>query len=215
MLLEDSKITFRTVTIGDSSVGKTCIVNRFISDNFDPNQTNTIGSLFKTYSTKRDGRDIELHLFDTAGQEQYRAIGSAYFRSAAAALIVYDISNRQSFLNCDEWLRSFREASPDQSLVFLIGNKLDMDKTVNSESDNSTISLREVQKSEGEEWAQKNKCVRFFETSAKTGENVNKLFEEVISELYKNNVLESPQVLNTLHIQDNSNQQDTNQKSCC
>ena len=209
MLLEDSKITFRTVTIGDSSVGKTCIVNRFISDNFNPNQTNTIGALFKTYSTQRDGHDIELHLFDTAGQEQYRAIGSAYFRSAAAAIIVYDISNRQSFLNCDGWLKSFRESGPDQSLVFLVGNKLDMDKPQTESSDQS---LREVQTSEGEKWAKENKCTAFFETSAKTGDNVGKLFETVINQLYENNVLESPQVLNTLHVQNNAAQE--NQKSC-
>ena len=212
MLLEDSKITFRTVTIGDSSVGKTCIVNRFISDNFDPNQTNTIGALFKTYGTQRGGNDIELHLFDTAGQEQYRAIGSAYFRSAAAALIVYDITNRQSFLNCDSWLKSFRETSPDQSLVFLVGNKLDMD-TPKLEDDNSSKSLREVQTSEGEKWAKENKCIAFFETSAKTGDNISKLFETVIDKLYSNNVLESPQVLNTLHIQNNDLPQE-NQKSC-
>lgn len=205
MLLEDSKITFRTVTIGDSSVGKTCIVNRFISDNFDPNQTNTIGALFKTYSTQRDGNDIELHLFDTAGQEQYRAICSSYFRSAAAALIVYDISNRQTFLNCDRWLSSFRESSPEQSLVFLVGNKLDMDQPEDSK--------REVQTSEGEKWAKENKCIAFFETSAKTGDNIGKLFETVIDKLYSNNVLESPQVLNTLHIQGNNEPQE-NQKSC-
>ncbi|OHT13480.1 Ras family protein [Tritrichomonas foetus] len=187
MLLEDSKITFRTVTIGDTCVGKTCIINRFLRSTFDQDQTNTIGSLFETYTTDRGAHNIELHLWDTAGQEQYRSLGSVYFRSAAAALIVYDITNKQSFLNCEQWLKSFRDASGEQSLVFLVGNKSDLD------------SQRDVTREEAQLWADKNGCAAFWETSAKTGDNVVELFEKIVDELYKSYVLDSPAVMNNLH----------------
>ena len=203
MLLEDSKITFRTVTIGDSSVGKTCIINRFLKSTFDSNQTNTIGSLFEIHTTERDGHQIEVHLWDTAGQEQYRSLGSVYFRSAAAALIVYDITSRQSFSNCDEWLRSFREASGDQSIVFLVGNKVDLD------------AQREVAASEAKAWAEKNNCAGVFETSAKTGQNVEEMFRLIIDELYKNYVLDSPQVQDTLHQKVGLDGQSTEKKDGC
>jgi small GTP-binding protein len=178
MLIEDDKLTFRIVTIGDSSVGKTSIVKKFVRDTFDPTEKNTVGALYDTFTDTIDGRDIEVQIWDTAGQEQYRSLSPVYFRSAAAALLVFDITNRLSFDNLDEWLISFRNASTAQALLFLIGNKSDLEDS------------RKVQKFEGKDWADRHDC-DYFETSARAGIGIRELFREVAVRLTGNTVEES------------------------
>jgi small GTP-binding protein len=166
MLIEEDKLTFRTVTIGDSSVGKTSIVNKFIRDRFDPTEKNTIGALYDSYTDEHEGRQIEVQIWDTAGQEQYRSLSPVYFRSAAAALVVFDITNRTSFLNLNQWLSSFRSASSEKAFLFLVGNKVDLDE------------MRAVAPEEAREWAARQKCT-YFETSARTGDGIIDLFKQV------------------------------------
>jgi small GTP-binding protein len=182
MLIEDDKLTFRVVTIGDSSVGKTSIVKKFIRDTFDPTEKNTVGALYDTFTDKVNGRDIEVQIWDTAGQEQYRSLSPVYFRSAAAALLVFDITNRLSFENLDEWLTSFRNAGTDKALLFLIGNKSDLEES------------RKVDAQEGKDWAGRHEC-EFLETSARTGDGIKDLFKRVVARLAGNELGETePQV---------------------
>jgi small GTP-binding protein len=185
MLIEDDKLTFRVVTIGDSSVGKTSIVKKFIHDRFDPVEKNTIGALYESFTDKVGGRDLEVQIWDTAGQEQYRSLSPVYFRSAAAALLVFDITNRTSFENLDDWLSSFRNASNDQAALFLLGNKSDLHEQ------------RKVESQEGEDWAQKHGC-RYFETSARMGDGIPAVFKAVVEKLAGENLGDiEPQVKRT------------------
>jgi small GTP-binding protein len=175
MLIEDDKLTFRVVTIGDSSVGKTSIVKKFIHGRFDAFEKNTVGALYESFTDKVGGRDLEVQIWDTAGQEQYRSLSPVYFRSAAAALLVFDITNRQSFENLDDWLLSFRNAGTDQAILFLLGNKADLHEQQN------------VKTGEGEEWAASHGC-RYFETSAKTGDGIAEVFKAVVEKLAGDNL---------------------------
>ena len=172
MLIEDEKITFRCVTIGDSNVGKTCIVNVFLHDKFNPNEPNTIGTLYESFMEKRDEREIEVQIWDTAGQEQYRSLGPIYYRSCSSALIVYDCTNQKSFENLTEWCTEFRNVAGENTIIIVIGNKVDL------------INERCISKQEGEEWASKNQCL-YMETSAKSGLGVKEVFNLLVDELMK------------------------------
>jgi small GTP-binding protein len=160
---EDGKATFRTVTIGDSSVGKTSIVNQFIRRRFNPVEKNTIGALYDSYTETHEGQEIEVQIWDTAGQEQYRSLSPVYFRSASAALLVFDVANRTSFESLDDWLKLFKKSSSENSLVFLVGNKIDL------------VKERKVTIEEARDWARKHGC-SYFETSAQNADGISTLF---------------------------------------
>lgn len=178
MLVEDDKITFRTVTIGDSSVGKTSIVNKFVRNRFNPDEPNTIGALYDSFQEVRDGHQIEIQIWDTAGQEQYRALSPVYFRSAAAAVIVFDVTNTESFNNVGGWLTSFREVSTDKAVIVIVGNKVDLEAN------------RKVTREEAEDFAKRNDC-EYAETSASTGVGVHELFKfKLVDLLVKRNLEE-------------------------
>jgi small GTP-binding protein len=177
MLIEEAKLTFRTVTIGDSSVGKTSIVNKFIRGRFDPAEKNTVGALYDTFTEQIDGRGVEVQIWDTAGQEQYRSLTPVYFRSAAAAFLIFDLTNRASFDHLDDWVESFRNSSSDRALLFLVGNKCDLDDD------------RKVTEDEAREWADRHNCP-YNETSARSGSGVAPLFKNAAARLASNHLHE-------------------------
>lgn len=200
MYVEDDLINFRTVTIGDSSVGKTSVVNRFIHDRFDQNEPNTVGPLYDSYKEEHDGHTVEVQIWDTAGQEQYRSLGPVYFRMAAAALIVFDLTNANSFRNVNDWLSSFRNnTTGDNTVVVLVGNKCDL------------LEDRQVTEQEGRDWALQNHAF-YCETSAKTGFGVKDLFRLLIDELLKANVEETSQNIQSV-LKDK--QQKEKKDGCC
>ena len=198
MLVDNEKVTFRVVTIGDSSVGKTCIINRFLRNSFDGNEPNTIGALYDSYYQECNGKTIEIQLWDTAGQEQYRALGPVYFRSASAALVVFDITNRDSFNNLLDWIKAFRNVSGDNTIVIVVGNKCD-------------LSDRAVQVQEAKEWASVNDC-SYVETSAKTGQGVKLLFDELVSLLAKRTFEDNTAHAFSRQLLEKGNQ---DRKKCC
>jgi small GTP-binding protein len=202
MLIDDDKLTFRTVTIGDSCVGKTSVVNKFIRDHFDPNEKNTIGTLYDSYTEEHEGRRIEVQIWDTAGQEQYRSLSPVYFRSAAAALVVFDITNRTSFLNLDDWITSFRSANTQKAFLFLVGNKKDL------------ADMRAVTDEEAREWAARQNCA-YFETSARTGDGLAELFKHVASTLADNSANEVEAHFETHYIDAPSEKAKEAEKKCC
>jgi len=149
-------INFRTVTIGDSSVGKTSIVNRILWNEFDHSEASTIGASYELYSEIRNGEKIELQIWDTAGQEEYRSLAPLYFRNSNGAMLVFDISKKSTFESANYWYETFQSVVGSSFVVVLIGNKADLDNE------------REVSKEEAEEWASAHNC-RYFEASALTG----------------------------------------------
>lgn len=164
------KATFRAVTIGDSAVGKTSIINRFLRNSFDKSEPSTIGALYESYTETRNGKSIELQIWDTAGQEQYRSLGPIYFRSSAGAILVYDITNQRSYDNLEEWLTSFRNVGGQNTIVIVVGNKNDLS------------DQRVVPRETAEEWATSHGC-GYTETSALMGYGVKNLFKMFIDSL--------------------------------
>jgi small GTP-binding protein len=171
MLVEDDHVTFRAVLVGDSSVGKTSVLNRFINNRFNPSEPNTVGALYESYTSSRLGHEVEVQIWDTAGTEQYRSLTPVYFRQAAAAIIIYDITSRNSFDHIETWLNMFRGVCGDGGLIVIVGNKLDL------------VDNRRVERQEGEDWAAAKNC-RYTETSAQTGEGVNELFHDLLDALF-------------------------------
>ncbi|XP_064640522.1 ras-related protein Rab-22A-like [Lineus longissimus] len=151
--------------VGKMGVGKTCIAERFVSETFKVTET-TIGALFMTKTFILDGTVYKFQIWDTAGQEKYRALAPMYYRGAAAAIVVYDITEEDSFNCLKGWIKELQRYGPPNLLVALCGNKCDLG------------DLREVTFEDAKAFSESCHSI-FLETSAKTGQNVNELFIEI------------------------------------
>jgi Ras-related protein Rab-10 len=159
-------LLFKLLLIGDSGVGKTCILFRFSDDAFNTTFISTIGIDFKIKTIELRGKKIKLQIWDTAGQERFHTITTSYYRGAMGIMLVYDITNSKSFDNIAKWLRNIQEhANPDVEKMIL-GNKCDME------------DKRVIPKERGEAIAREN-GIRFLETSAKTNVNIDRAFIEL------------------------------------
>lgn len=116
----------RVVLIGETQVGKTSIIHRFIQSGCEEEQSPTIGAVFRTYDTACEGRPVSLQIWDTAGQERYRALGPIYYRKSNAAIAVFDLTRRETLEPLREWIIAFRE-NADDVFVVVVGNKSDLE----------------------------------------------------------------------------------------
>ncbi|KAH8552856.1 GTP-binding protein [Umbelopsis sp. PMI_123] len=164
---------FKLVLIGDSGVGKSNLLSRFTSNEFNLESKSTIGVEFATKNIVIDGHTIKCQIWDTSGQERYRAITGAYYRGAVGALLVYDITRQSSFQNIDHWLKELRDHADENIVMMLVGNKSDLAE-----------SSRAVPTEEGGAFAEDNKML-FFETSALDATNVDAAFQTVFSKIYE------------------------------
>eukprot|EP00298_Acanthocystis_sp_HF-20_P004084 c14424_g1_i2.p1 GENE.c14424_g1_i2~~c14424_g1_i2.p1 ORF type:complete len:214 (+),score=83.52 c14424_g1_i2:648-1289(+) len=155
---------FKYVVVGDVATGKTCILHQFTEHKFIPNCAHTIGVEFGTRICEVNGSQIKLQIWDTAGQERYRSVTRSFYRGAAGALLVYDITRRTTFNHVSSWLEDARQNTGPNTVILLIGNKLDLAE-----------NEREVTYEEAKKFADENGLL-FLETSAKTGENVEEAF---------------------------------------
>ena len=153
------------VIVGDASVGKSNLLLRYSHGQFREEYQLTIGVEFGSNNVAIDDKIYRIQIWDTAGQENFRSITRAYYKNSACALIVYDISRKESFGNISSWIEDCKNSSPKSVFMVLVGNKCDLEEN------------REVSEEEGRELAEKNGML-FFETSAKTGKNVEQVFEE-------------------------------------
>ena len=163
---------FKVVVIGDSGVGKSNLLSRFTRNEFHLDSKSTIGVEFATRSIQHDGKIIKAQIWDTAGQERYRAITAAYYRGAVGALLVYDITKRDSFENCERWLKELRTHGDAQVVAMLVGNKGDLKH------------LQAVDVEDAKDFAEDNNLA-FIETSALDGQNVDLAFETLLIEIYR------------------------------
>lgn len=161
---------FKLVFLGEQSVGKTSIITRFMYDSFDNTYQATIGIDFLSKTMYLEDRTIRLQLWDTAGQERFRSLIPSYIRDSSVAIVVYDISNANSFHQTSKWIDDVRTERGGDVLIMLVGNKTDLS------------DKRQVTTEEGEKKA-KELNVMFIETSAKAGYNVKQLFRRVASSL--------------------------------
>ncbi|RZC64439.1 hypothetical protein C5167_008128 [Papaver somniferum] len=169
----DQKIdyVFKIVLIGDSAVGKSQILSRFARNEFSLDSKATIGVEFQTRTLVIQHKSVKAQIWDTAGQERYRAVTSAYYRGAVGAMLVYDITKRQSFDHIPRWLEELRGHADKNIVIILIGNKCDLE------------SQRAVPTEDAKEFAQK-EGLFFLETSALEGSNVETSFSTVLTEIF-------------------------------
>ena len=164
---------FKVVLIGDTSVGKTNILSKYLSNEFDPDSKATVGVEFGTRDFKIENNTVKVQIWDTAGQERYRSITNAYYKGAKGSLLVYDITNPKTFENVDKWLSDLKTNAEEKISVVLVGNKTDLE------------AERKIRIEQGKEKAELFKLA-FIETSALNGNNIEKAFNELISDVYKN-----------------------------
>ena len=161
------------VIIGDSGVGKSNILLKYTNGTFSDEFKATVGFEFGAKNIEIKKTIYRIQIWDTAGQENFRSIARAYYKNSVCACIVYDITNRNSFNSVQEWIDDCTKQTPKTILLLLIGNKNDLN------------DKREVQYEEGEEFAKKKNMI-FLETSAKTGNNINTIFEKSVEQIDKN-----------------------------
>ena len=181
----DFEVNFKVIVIGNSGVGKTGITNRATKNDFSYKYDTTIGMEIFTLFIKLNKKIIKLQIWDTCGQEVYRSLITNFYRNCSLAILVYSIDQKDSFANLDLWIKELKlNNSPDTKLV-LVGNKLDLE------------NQREVSFEEGKNFANDYGFIDFFETSAKTGENINKMFINIAIELYEEYINYSDKISKT------------------
>ncbi|EAY13865.1 small GTP-binding protein, putative [Trichomonas vaginalis G3] len=161
-----STIEAKVVLLGATSVGKTCIVTRATSNFFDPEQVSTVGASFSAKTLQIDDTTVTLRIWDTAGQERFRALAPMYYQGSQAAIIVFSLDSTDSFEDANQWVDELGPHFDQMPLLYLVGNKADL-------VDNRTVKLEEAQ-----ERADKMGAL-YFETSAKTGQNIDELFASI------------------------------------
>ena len=189
--------TFKFIVIGSSGVGKTAILKRLIDDVFTGESQSTIGVEFLATTLDVEGQSAKLQIWDTAGQERFRSIAKAYFRSAIGVILVFDLTDRKSFDDLNQWLNDIHALCDPNAVVTLIGNKLDL-------TDQRTITS-----SEAEAFAQLHQLV-YLETSALGGDNIQEAFHRTAASILRKNITPSS-------AGDNSNisQNNGGSGSCC
>ncbi|KAJ3450025.1 ras-related protein rab-5c [Anaeramoeba flamelloides] len=165
-----SSINHKIVFLGESAVGKSSLVIRFVNGKFSPSQEPTVGAAFLTKKITIKNVNYKLQIWDTAGQERYHSLAPMYYRGAGAAFIIYDITSYDTFEKSKKWIEELKKLGDPDVRIALVGNKIDL------------VEERVIEKEKGQEYAEKNGLM-FFETSAKTSENVDKLFIEMTQQL--------------------------------
>ena len=162
---------FKIVLIGDTSVGKTNILSKYLKGEFDPKSKSTVGVEFGVKNFKIENNIVKVQIWETAGEERYRSITNAYYKGAKGSLLIYDITNKKSFENIEKWISDLKANTGDNISMILLGNKTDLEEK------------RAVSIEEG-----KNKAefynITFMETSAFNGNNINEIFEELMQTIY-------------------------------
>ena len=160
---------YKLIFLGDQNVGKSSILNRFLSDTFVEEYQATIGLDFQSKNVQIDNQDVHLLLYDTAGEEKFRSLIPMYTRDANIILLVYDITNKESFENLYVWLKDLTNININEVIICIVGNKIDLNEK------------REVSNEEGQKYAQEHDFI-FQEVSAKTGEGFSELFYKSLFE---------------------------------
>ncbi|XP_019370950.1 PREDICTED: ras-related protein Rab-19 [Gavialis gangeticus] len=169
---------FKIILLGDSDVGKTCVVHRFHSGHFRERHHNTIGVDFSVRSLLLDGKKVKIQVWDTAGQERFRTITQSYYRSAHGAILAYDITRRSTFESIPHWIHEIEKYGAANLVIMLIGNKSD------------AVDKRQVLFEDACTLAEKHGLLAVLETSAKEAQNIEEVFTLMAKELIARNTLQ-------------------------
>ena len=189
------KKSYKLVLLGDTAVGKSCIATRFVRNEYYEFQEPTIGAAFLTKTMEYNNKGFRFEIWDTAGQERYRSLAPMYYRGAAAAIIVYDITQEDSFNGAITWIKEVKKRAQHAKLI-LVGNKSDLEseRKVNKEIVNDNVI---------------NNSLTHFLASAKSGDNVDLIFEK-ICELLPDDIEQLNEQINNIIIREKS----VNSKCC-
>ena len=203
-LKEDYKL--KVVVVGDSGVGKTNLIKRFVSNTYNPNTKATVGVEFLSKSYKINDQVFKIEIWDTAGQERYKSITAAYYKGAKGALIVYDITQKDSFENINKWMSEVRDKSTKDLKILIVGNKTDL---VNERQVSTEEALSKAKELESP----------VMEASALDGSNVKAAFYDLLKEMYKEikkkiDIVESQNTGGKDGVQLNTNEE-KEKKGCC
>jgi Ras-related protein Rab-8A len=191
-------LTFKILTLGESSVGKTCILRRYVEGQFFKNQISTIGIDFKIKIINIENKLIKLQIWDTAGQERFRTITKTYYKGAHGIILTYDVTDQNSFKNIRNWIKQIEANAQTNVRKVLVGNKCDKPDRVVTEEEGRKLA---------DDFG-----MNFFETSAKTNQNVNEVFTFLTQEILKNMKSSGmPGADNGVKINNKKNQK----KGCC
>jgi len=168
---DNYKQLYKIIIIGDSGVGKSNILGRYLHNEFKHDTKSTVGVEFGSKQLKVDGINIKLQIWDTAGEERYRAITSAYYKGSKGCFIVYDITSEISFENVEKWYEEIRKSAEKEISVILVGNKCDLENE------------RKVSIEMGQNKAKNLNCP-FFETSALNNTNIEAVFQNISENIY-------------------------------
>jgi len=194
----------KLLLIGDSGVGKSCLLLRFSDDSFTPSFITTIGIDFKIRTIELEGKRIKLQIWDTAGQERFRTITTAYYRGAMGILLVYDVTDEKSFSNIRNWIRNIEQHATENVNKMLVGNKCDM------------VDKRVVEAERGKALADEYN-IKFMETSAKSSINVEEAFITLAKDIKKRLIDSQEPVGNddVVQVADNPSGGGKGKKKCC
>lgn len=201
MAMRNFDFSVKTIVVGDSGVGKTCLLLRFVRDAFDETSQPTLGVEFMTRIIQTEKHRIELQLWDTAGQELFRSVTRGYYKGSAGAFLVFDLTSRTSFENVIKWLKDIEDAARADVVKILIGNKSDLSYQ------------RQISKEEAEAFAKEHNMI-YFEASAKTGEKVNDAIMkclEIIDERAESGAFSIPPPSDSIFFEDEK----PKEKGCC
>ena len=173
--IKTKTVEAKIVLLGDVSVGKTSIASRYCKNSFNDHHINTIGGAYQQQKVVlSNGSMVKLHIWDTSGQERFRAMTNLYYRDAQVAILTYDITNESSFSSIDFWIQELKyKVENENMLLCLVGNKCDV-----------SSNERTITTTKGKNYAMDNNMI-FFETSAKTGEGVKDLFVTIANKVYE------------------------------
>jgi small GTP-binding protein len=205
-------LEFKLIILGDSGVGKSCIMHHFIYNKFEKNKTQTIGVDFTAKTIKIKEQSIKLQIWDTAGQEKFRAIARNYYRGAIGIILVYDITKLETFNHINTWLNDAKNYTRSECSVIIVGNKTDLD------------NLRQIKYSEGQKFSEENNLL-YIESSANTGNNIGQIFynisEDILNKI-QNGIIDSNSVVSSyaremkkVQIEENDNNNKNENQSYC
>ena len=173
IISQDYDYLFKVLLLGDSDVGKSSLILRYTDETFNSKLVNSIGVDFKMKKREIDGKIIKVQIWDTAGHERFRTITYSYYRGANAIIIVFDLSDKKSFISITEWLKQIEKHAKENVFKFLVGNKSDLEDE------------RQVAYEEAKQYADEHD-LPYIETSAKNGININELFDSSIKTFLNN-----------------------------
>jgi len=200
--MSDPKYTFKILTLGESGVGKTCILRRFVENKFSKNHLATIGIDFKTKTISIKGYEVKLKIWDTAGQERFRNITNQYYKGADGIILVYDLTNKESMLKIKDWMEQIQQNTTSSEIALvLVANKVDLNRVITNDE---SLSLSQQLK------------IKSFETSALSGDGIDDIFQYLTMEIINKKKLDDSINGNGMVLDKNFKQKkEKDKKDCC